>query len=316
MTINQSTGVSAEFGYYPERIEIENERFSIKTLPNFHEVVAVVKNDPNVHKDWIYPGAQQNVDFSGVTSYRPYNARVFGMHKTHVLTLHNSDNLDDIDFVVWCLSFFTGMRLTVTEAGFLDATPVKKGKLVDFVLSQCTIEDAIELALDYLESERGNLRATKRVSAAIHALFLSQYPHNLPFEKFQYLYMGLDTCYRIIADKEYPKLKQDISHAKRIQWMCKKFEICIPEWAITDKTPSLISNVRNSSFHEALFFDEPLGFAIYSNNQPNGKQNNVILEMQHLICRLLVCIFGRSDTDYVKSCIDDRQIKGLRLRKK
>lgn len=325
MTINQSTGVSAEFGYYPERIEIENERFSIQTLPNFHEEVAKVKNDPNVHNGWMYPGAQQNVNFSGVTSSRPYNARVFGMHNTHELTLHKSDNIEDIDFVVWCLSFFTGMRLSKDKYGFLDATPVKKGHLVDFVLSQCTIEDAIELALDYLETERSNFRATKRVKAVIHSLFLAQYPQSLSFERFQYLYMSLDSCYKLIEEKSSPKPNRGLSHAARVQWMCEQFNICIPDWAITKKKSknngsklyeaSEISEVRNDTLHEALFFDEPLGFAIYNNNHPDGKQINVILEMQHLICRLLVCILGRSDTDYVQSCINDRQRKGLRLRK-
>lgn len=315
MTIKQSIGVSAEFGYYPEHIEIENERFSIKTLSNFKGVITAVRGNPNVHKNWIYPGAQQNIDFNGVTSNRPYNARVFGMDKTHELTLHKSDNMEDIDFVVWCLSFFTGIRLTITEAGFIDATPVKKGQLVDFVLSQCTIEDAIELALDYLEAERDSFRATKRISAAIHALFVAQYPHNLPFERFQYLYMGLDTCYKLIETKADPKPDRRMPHALRIQWMCEQFGICVPEWAVLLGNGSQISKVRNDTMHEALFFDEPLGFAIYSNNQPDGKQINVILEMQHLICRLLVCILGRSDIDYVKSCINDRQRKGLRLRK-
>lgn len=315
MTIKQSISVSAEFGYYPEHIKIENERFSIKTLSNFKEVIAAVKGHPNVHKDWIYSGAQQNTDFSGVASYLPYNARVFGMHKTHELTLHKSDNIEDIDFVVWCLSFFTGIRLTITEAGFLDATPVKKGQLVDFVLSQCTIEDAIELALDYLEAERDSCRATKRISAAIHALFLAQYPQNLSFERFQYLYLGLDTCYKLIVTKVDPKLDRSISHTSRIRWMCEQFGIRVPEWAVPLKQGSQISKVRNDTMHEALFFDEPLGFAIYSNNQPDGKHINVILEMQHLICRLLVCILGRSDIDYVRSCINDRQTKGLRLRK-
>lgn len=315
MTIKQSIGVSAKFGYYPESVNIENERFSIKTLSNFQEIVAAVKNDPNIHKDWMYSGAQQNIDFSGVTSYRPYNARVFGMPKTHELTLHTSDNIEDIDFIVWCLSFFTGMRLTITEAGFLDATPVKKGKLVDFVLSQCTIEDAIELALDYLEAERDSFRATKRISAAIHALFVAQYPHNLPFERFQYLYMGLDTCYKLIETKVDPKPDRRMPHALRIQWMCEQFGICVPEWAVLLGNGSQISRVRNDTMHEALFFDEPLGFAIYSNNQPDEKQINVILEMQHLICRLVVCNLGRPDIDYVHSCINDRQRKGLRLRK-
>lgn len=316
MTIKQSTGVSAEFGYYPKPIEIENDRFSVKTMPNFQEILTAVKEDPNVYKNWIYPGPQQNIDFNGVISTRPFNVRVFGMHKTHMLTLHNSDNLEDIDFVVWCLSFFTGMRLSVTKAGFLDATPIKDGTLVDFLLSECTIEDAIELGLDYLESERSNFRATKRVTAAIHALFVAQYPQNLPFEKFQYLYMGLDTCYKLIETKADPKPDRRMSHASRIQWMCEQFGIIVPEWASLQGNGSQISKVRNDTMHEALFLDEPLGFAIYINNQPDGKQINVILEMQHLLCRLLVCILGRSNVDYVHSCINDRQRKGLNLRKK
>lgn len=76
---------------------------------------------------------------------------------------------------------------------------------------------------------------------------------------------------------------------------------------------SEISIVRNDTMHEALFLDEPLGFAIYINNQPDGKQINVILEMQHLLCRLLVCILGKAETDYVKSCINNRLLKCLTL---
>lgn len=326
MTINQSTSVSTEFGYYPERIEIENERFSVKTLSNLENSIAFVTGHPNTHKDWIYAELQRTENIlSGETTTLPYSSRTFKLPKTHVLTLHKSDNIEDIDFVVWCLSFFTGMRLTITEAGFLDATPVKKGKLVDFVLSQCTIEDAIELSLDYLESEHSNFRATKRVKAVIHSLFLAQYPQSLSFERFQYLYMSLDSCYKLIEEKSSPKPNRGLSHAARVQWMCEQFNICIPDWAITKKKSknngsklyeaSEISEVRNDTLHEALFFDEPLGFAIYSNNQPDGKQINVILEMQHLICRLLVCILRKSDADYVKSSINDRQRKGLRLRK-
>jgi hypothetical protein len=31
------------------------------------------------------------------------------------------------------------MRLTTTEAGFLDATPIEPGQLNDFVLMNCTL---------------------------------------------------------------------------------------------------------------------------------------------------------------------------------
>jgi hypothetical protein len=130
------SGVSVKFGYYPEHCDVETDRFSVQTLPGHADSVANIASDPNVVKDWIYPGAQQQRDFmSGEISSMPYNARVFGLPKTHALTLHESKSQDDLDFVVWCLSFCVGMRLTTTEAGFLDATPIKPGKLVDFAVS-------------------------------------------------------------------------------------------------------------------------------------------------------------------------------------
>lgn len=313
MTIKPTSGVSAEFGYYPATYNINTERFSIQTLPSFASDVIRVKNDPNVYKDWIYPGASVLQDFmSGEIRSLPYNQRIFGLPKTHVVMLHQSENSDDLDFVVWCLSFFTGMRLTITEAGFIDATPIKPGKLVDFVLC-CTLEDVINLALDYLESERDNFRATKRVIAAIHSLFLAQLPQNLPFERFQYLYMGLDTCYKLVEAKSEPKPKRRLSHAERVQWMCEKFDIPVPDWATIIDKSSQISTVRNDTIHEALFFDEPLGFSIYGGNQPIENSGNVILQMQHLVCRLVVAILGKSETNYVKTRVDTRQYQSLKL---
>ncbi len=307
-----NNGVSAKFGYYPKMSNLTTERFSIQTLANFEENLELIKNDPNIQKDWIYPGPYLQHDIiSGKTQVLPYTARLFNLPKTHILTLFESQNIDDLDFVVWCLSFFTGMRLTITEAGFLDATPIKPEKLVDFVLSNCTLEDAVNLALDYIEDERDNFRSTKRVIATIHTLFLSQFPQNLPFERFQYLYMALDTCFKIIATKSEPNKK--LNHAERIQWMCEKFDIPIPSWATTMGKKSDISTVRNDTIHEALFFDEPLGFSIYGGNQPTTNSANVLLQMQHLVCRLLVAILGKPDTDYVKTSVESRMRQPLRL---
>ncbi|MGK7249675.1 hypothetical protein ACSNOU_11375 [Acinetobacter oleivorans] len=304
-------GVSAEFGYYPKMYSVTTERFSIQTLDNFEENLELIKNDPSLQKDWIYSGPALQHDFiTGKTSALPYKARIFSLPKTHVLTLFKSQNTDDLDFVVWCLSFFTGMRLTIEEAGFLDATPIKPNKLVDFVLSHCTLKDVINLALDYIEAEHENFRATKRIIAAIHTLFVSQYPQNLPFERFQYLYMALDTCFKIIETK---KPNKNLSHAKRIQWMCEEFDIPIPSWATTIGKKSDISTVRNDTIHEALFFDEPLGFSIYGGNQFTTNRANVLLQMQHLVCRLLVAILGKHDTDYVKTSVESRMCQPLRL---
>ncbi|MDR6694029.1 hypothetical protein [Stenotrophomonas sp. 1337] len=160
----------------------------------------------------------------------PYPSRVFGLPKTHVLTLHQSTNPLDLEFVVWCLAFFLGMPLTTTEAGFLDAAPTKPGKLVDFGLTRPGDEgDAIGLALGFLNAEPGDSRAPKRVAAVIHALFLSQYPQSLPFEGFQYFYMALDGCFQLISAKG--GIERPRSHGERIQWMCAMFDMPVPDWA-------------------------------------------------------------------------------------
>lgn len=315
-------GISVEFGYYPCRCDIKTDRFSIQTLSGYENAVKDIKNDSKVIKLWIYPGPQLYKDFMGIRSM-PYSARIFDLPKTHVLTLYESDRQEDLDFVVWCLSFFTGMRLTTKKNGFLDATPISPGKLVDFLhvtpmvpslSNRGTVADVIDVALGYLEAEKDDLRAPKRVAAVIHVLFLAQYPHNLPFEQFLYLYMALDGCFALVAAKEKPK--PSISHAGRVQWMCEKFGIALPDWGKNAKTaPSPLSSFRNDIFHEALFFGEPLGFSVYGGNQPAVNQGNVLLEMRALVCRLLVAILGKSEISYVKTPIDTRGRYMLELTK-
>ncbi|HCE6930713.1 TPA: hypothetical protein N0H29_002633 [Pseudomonas aeruginosa] len=307
-----TSGIATEFGFYPICCDIESEQFSIRTLPNHEETVSSIVEDANVIDGWLYPGPQKRLNFvSSTLRSMPYSSRVFGLPKTHVLTLSKSENQYDLDFVVWCLSLFTGMRLTTTEAGFLDATPVKPHKLVDFALYRCNLIDAVHLALNFLERERDAPRAPKRIAAVIHALFLAQYPQNLPFERFQYLYMALDGCFKLLEVKEETKVH--VPHARRIQWMCEKFATPIPEWAMSQAGASSLSTVRNDAMHEALFFDEPLGFSIYGGNKPDGDPTNVTLQMQALVCRLLIAILGRADTTYVKSPINTRMIHSLEL---
>ena len=307
--------VSAEFGYYPDFFDGANEIFSIQTKRDHESIVNSVIDDPNVLEDWIYPGAQRQLEIvSGHVCQRPYNTRVFGLPKTHVLTLHKTEDRGDLDFVVWCLSFFVGMRLTTTDAGFFDATPIKPGKLVDFVLSSCALSDVVQLALNYLKSERESPLAPKRVEAVIHALFLAQYPHNLPFEQFQYLYMALDACFSLIKAKESkpPRLK----HAERIDWMCNKFGLPVPDWVDSNRDGGVgvgLSSVRNYAFHEALFFGQPLGFAVSGDGQSSVSWSDVALQMRALICRLLIAILGDPGNDYVRKSVNTRQRYRLKL---
>ncbi|HHV2947355.1 TPA: hypothetical protein ACUKSQ_000775 [Escherichia coli] len=227
----QPNEIMSEFGYYPVEVNIETEQFSLLTLPGLNEKVERVNNDKNVVKGWIYPGNQDVYNLNGGISTMPYSHRVFSMPKTHTLKLKNTSSLETLNFIVWCLSFFKGIRLTTTDAGFLDATTIKPTKLTDFILVGCSEKEIIELALNYINGKHKDAHSPKRIAAVVHALFLSQNPQYLSFEKFQYLYMALDGCFALSwAEHDKAPDKKPPNHYKRLKWMCKIYGLSIPTW--------------------------------------------------------------------------------------
>jgi len=66
---------------------------------------------------------------------------------------------------------------------------------------------------------------------------------------------------------------------------------------------------RARLFHEALFMGAPLGFALHG----IGTNQNLPLEIEPLICRLLVALLGAPRAAYVTSPINARQRHGLTL---
>lgn len=61
----------------------------------------------------------------------------------------------------------------------------------------------------------------------------------------------------------------------------------------------------------------PLGFAIHEDNRDTKKDErntkNLVLEMQALVCRLLVALICGVDNSYVRSPTNTRSISGLDL---
>src|SRR5690606_29454737 len=109
----------------------------IHTLPDLAATVALVGAE-GVEADWIYAPPQEVYHFGssgGRNRTMPYPSRVFGLPKTHAFTHTSAESDDHLTFLLWALSFFEGMRLTATKAGFVDATPIVPGKLVDFGIS-------------------------------------------------------------------------------------------------------------------------------------------------------------------------------------
>ncbi|MDE0120746.1 MAG: hypothetical protein OXS33_03315 [bacterium] len=289
-----------KFGFYPWPLEIKAGPVVVSTLPNLERTARELYASDCVEGDWFYaPPSRRHDDVQTL----PYSSRVFGLPKTHTIEHATASSTDHIDFHLWVLSFFVGMRLTAAEAGFLDATPVKPRMLVDFVLHGSGLTRAVELAEDFWTNLNEPVCA-KRFAAAVHALFLGQNPQNLAFERFTYFYLALDAAFALA--KAVHKLGNR-SHARRIKWMCKKYDVTTPAWA--EPGNAEVAAIRNCTLHEALFMNEPLGFA----GLAGGPSRYLTLEMRALVCRLLVALIGGEDPDYVQSPVNTRQRHGLDL---
>lgn len=303
--------IDKAFGFYPKPIRVCTGPINIEPLSEFDECVEGVFSllSERTDKGWIYaPPILTRDIMSGETRKHPSSARVFCLPKTHLFKHAKATGEDHVEFHIWALSFFLGMRLTVTEAGFLDATPIKPGNLVDFNLLGQSLKRAIELAEQFWIANCGNRRNAQRFKAAVHALFLSQYPQALPYEEFIHLYIAIDTCYALTKALRSPKAQH--RHSERIEWMCGELGVKTPPWAQTScVSGTVVPDLRNDALHEALFVGEPLGFAVYGGD--TGE--NIALEMNALICRLLVALLGGNDNTYLGSHVNTRQRYGLRL---
>ena len=303
MSANPKPPLNLEFGFYPHKLDIIQGPVTISTLADLAKKESEIKEYLDVQNGWIYPGNAQTHRLEGGVSIEPYPCRVFPLPKTHAIEHSSANDPKHLMFHVWALSFFTGMRLTTEKAGFLDATPIRVGRLVDFGVAFEEIPLAIELAEQFWRRNQTKGRQIDRFCAAVHALFVSQNPQHLQFEQFTYLYTALDACFRILWEKK-PGAGGKLSHAERLKWMCCQLHIPIPAWANPGTGKSTqVADLRNDAIHEGLFVDQPLGFAM----EGSGSNQNLPLEMKRLVCRFLVGILGVSDSDYFQSPLNDGQ---------
>lgn len=279
--------ISSDFGFYPNHLSLTTGDVLIAPRADFDEITSDYKNWEGVEKEWIYA---------------PAHSRVFGLPKTHTITHARADDIEHLRFHVWALSFFLGMRLTTTDAGFVDATPIAPHKLVDFTLLDRGLPKAVSLAETFwIDNQHDPVRA-KRFVAAVHALFYAQYPRHLQFEQFLYLYAALDACYALAASIKC--LTRSIPHSRRIAWLCDVFSLETPNWALdAPGAGTEVAVLRNATVHEAMFMDEPLGFAVHG----IGSNVNLPLEMECLLARTLFAIIGGDGSTYVRSAVNTRQ---------
>ena len=286
-----------EFGYFPRALDFSIGDVAIKSLLSLGSTVEAIESHEWRNSDWIDIEAPR---------------RVFGLPKTHSINLADGSDAKRVEFLVWVLGFLVGMRLTTTEAGYLDATPCKPGKLVDFHCSGRDLERAVGHTNQFY-IRRGSTAAPGLIAAAIHALFLAQTPRLLCFERFGYLYTSLDAIWKVSVTERCLRAQ---THAHRIETMCAAWGLSVPVWARYDASlsGSQLSNLRNQMVHEGLLSGEPLGFKTIQSFDGTPRQGgNPLLEMQNLICRLIVSLLQIPETEYTSSSIGTRQTSRFRV---
>ncbi len=303
--------MSVDFGFYPVQLDAKYRDIEIKTLDGLESTIQAVMSQPCVEGSWVYAPPKRVRSF-GFESERalPYPSRVFGLPKTHLLS-HSTDDPVRLRFLVWCFGFFVGMRMSDQEAGFLDATPIRPGVSNDIIWFGNSLMIALGLADAFFSAHIATPKIETSIRAAIHSYLLAEIPTLLDYEKFIYLYTAVDACFAVRKLICGPP-KKWISHRERIAYLCDELSLPVPWWA--DPISPYVTAQRNETLHEGLFFDEPWGFSIFGGERHEDPKNQMLLlEMQHLTCRILIALLGIQDRQYLTSPISDRQRHGVML---
>jgi hypothetical protein len=193
--------------------------------------------------------------------------------------------------------------MSTTEAGFLDATPIKPRPLGDISTGGRSLERAMSAANRFWLDHEREPKAAKTLSAAIHSWMLSQYPKHLSFERFNYLYIAIDACYRTLRIKD-PQAPDCKTHGQRLRHLSQRLQCVTPVW-IDD-----VVKTRNNALHEGLFFDEPLGFRVFGHDGTHHDRG-IPLEIEKLVSRFIVALLGVQDSRYIGSAVNDRMKQSL-----
>lgn len=294
------------FGYWPEEIGFESQYLQVSVAENFSALTRDINasEHDDVRNGWIYA---------------PHLSRIFGLHHTHSMSV-KLDGMPEIsklgskgiqeyvEFNLWVLSLFKGIKLTNTERGYLDATPIRINELNDFIIKNGNIPMLLDLAHSFFKANLSS-RQSLRFNAAVNAYFISQNPQLLQYEKFIYLYYAIDTCYKICSELPgFSSVKPDkpVLHKERLTILCSLYNINPPEWMLNNELD--VVGLRNNAMHEAIYLEKPLGYAVHSD-----KQINLILELRNLVCRFLVAIITNNKTSYIQSPVNTRQCMSLNL---
>lgn len=269
--------MNLRFGYFDSDVTLRVNDFTISPIEDFdHDQVRSLADEDG----WIFAPSMRS--------------RIFGLPLNYQLE-GEFDSEEHAKFIIWCLSFVYGVKLSTLPREFLDATNIRLNQSFGFVfMKKSDIEYTLQRCC---EQYRVNIdEQNKRICAIIHLLFMSRNKFYLNFESFSQLYMAIDCCYKFVNVK-YGVIAN--KHAERISRLAEWAGIELPDGF------SGIPDARNNLFHEGIYVDELLGYAHFDYN---------LLFVNNFICKVLFKILEINDQKYIsQSRCETRCTIGINL---
>jgi hypothetical protein len=295
--------MGVRFGFLSEPTSLVWSGGSIEPLPDHADVVQGILAHQQHYAGWLYPPLRGVRRDSSELKESPKVPATFALPSTHLLTLAdgNAEPAAE-DFFIALFGMLKGLRLQRDGWQHFFKCPTKRGALSDFCADDREIATTLDLAAEFWQ--RHTDTSTRKLAfGAIHwHLFAQLYEHE--FERFNAQYTALDACWALSRKAlALPK----VTHAERPAVLARALGLLTPSWALTgpqEQSACSLSLRRNALVHEAMYADEPLGFA-----HP-ATERGMALELQNFVARCIFALLGVRN-EYTRSPGDTRQVFGF-----
>ncbi len=285
--------IEVRFGYLQEPTIIDWSTGTIRPLGDIVSIVERVRTHESAYGDWFYPPLEQAPRDSDETKDAPLIPTTnFSLPATHLLSFKSQDWMDeDANFIIALFGMLKGRRLQRKEWQHFYKMPLAPMQGCDFNADKGGIKYALEKASEFWLMHTDPDIRTLAFSALHWHLFAQLYPHG--FERFNAQYMALDACYKLAEKTKNIKIH---GHAKRASGLCDLLGVPTPVWAKipTGQKACPLSERRNKLAHEAMYGDQPVGFAHPADHK------NMEYELTLLVARLLLRLLG-IENEYTRS---------------
>lgn len=282
-----------KFGFLTDKREVHCKDFSIQPVTDFDEIISCFYKSVKVSNGWIYgpeielkKTSEEEKIFNSkgpICCDNPYFIKSTHEIKGRV----TEDNL--LRFLIIGYAFLQGVYLCPDRDKVLWRIPYKPGDLNGLLLYRNDSKNGLEQIYRY--SQNITADKLKQTFAVIHWYLIGQ-TYRFEWDKFDAQYKVLDGIYKLSELSKSTKAK-DRFHANRPVLLSKEFNIELPQWAkLINKSKSPLSMIRNNLVHEAIYADEPIGYA--------HSKINYSLEFRSFNTKLICKIIG-IDTPYLKS---------------